>query len=787
MQFDHFLARLDGVTGGPDQFYAKCPSHDDGAASLSVTEDSDGKILVHCHAGCSFNDIAEAMGLQPTHFFPGHEPPIDLADLAQAKQLPVEFLSQHGLHDIAGSGVGITYRALDGRQVVKVRSALVAKEGSRWPKGEAAMAYGLWRLPEFMPNRWLLLVEGETDALTGWLHGLPTIGIPGAMAVKGTVDASMLAGITTIYVVQEPDAAGGKFVRDIASRLAELGWQGTAMVMQLQGAKDLSALHLQVGVAGFSVAFNAAAQQARPLVEVVAALPATGTDTSWPDPSPITLSLEPVPHLDADAIPASIGDWIDDGAYRMGCPLEFIAVPGIIALATVVGRKVCIRPKAQDTWTVTGNKWGAVVSPPGTLKSPAAEEGLRPLKALEAQYRAQHLAQAPQHELRRIESKVRRASLESSVKDAIENGQDLAALQPLAAAALIPVPGPRRFITSDATIEKLAEVMAQNSNGILYQRDELTGWLKQLDRDGHEGDRAFFLEGWDGKGEYIVDRIGRGTIHVPANCISLFGTIQPEVFADYLRAAVGGGKNDDGLVQRIQLLVLGDADDDWQCIDAAPDNAALQRAYNVFWNLDQMTAGHFGAVQGDGLPYLRFSSSAQALFNTWMAGLEAKLRDPAHHAAVRAHFSKYRSLVPSLALLFHLADVAGGLVPAGPVSEGALDMAIEWAGVLEQHALRLYSGVIDTQAAAKRLAQRIVTREIESGFTARDIERKGWAGLGRDAIRDALQALEALNWLKKVAKKTGGRDRIEYLVNPKLPLRGASVGSVGTSLDASLW
>lgn len=779
MQLDHFLARLDGVNGGPQQYGARCPAHNDRSASLAVSQDADGRILIFCHAGCPYTDVVEAMGLEPRHLFPGHEPPIELADLAEAKNLPVEFLRQHGLHDIPGTGVGITYRGLDGRQVVKTRSALVARDGSRWPRGEPAMAYGVWRLPEFVPGGWLLFVEGETDTLTGWLYSLPAIGIPGASAVKATIDGTTLAGIREIYVVREPDQGGEVFVRDLAARLAELGWQGTAHVIQLQGAKDLSELHLRVGTARFPAAFNAACQAARPLAEAAAAVPPTAP--SWPDPSPLAAAQAPLPHLDIDSLPASLGPWIDDEAYRMGCPVEFVAAPAVIALATVVGRKVTIRPKAQDTWTVVTNLWGAVVSPPGTLKTPAAESGLRPLKDLEARYRAQHLAQAPQHEIRRIEGKVRRASLESSVKEAIDNGQDLASLQPLAAAALVPVPGPKRFVTSDATIEKLAEIMAGNPNGVLCQRDELTGWLRALDREGHESDRAFYLECWDGKGEYIVDRIGRGTVHVEAACLSLFGTIQPEVFADFLRGVLRGGKNDDGLVQRLQLLVLGGEDDDWQSVDAPPDGQALQRASAVFWNIDQFTPGHFGAVQGDGLPYLRFSPSAQSLFNSWLASLEAKLRDAALHSALRAHLAKYRSLTPTLALLFHLADVAGGIVQAGPVSEGALDMAIEWATLLEAHARQLYAGCIDGAAPARRLADKFLRREVESGFTVRDIERKGWVGLTGDSLRDALDSLEAANWLKKTLKKTGGRDRVEYLINPKVPFRGTSVGFVGSS------
>jgi putative DNA primase/helicase len=768
MELDRFLDRLEGVTGGPDQFYGRCPAHDDRSASLSITEGTDGRILLRCHAGCGFSEIVGAMGLEPRHLFPGHEPPVTLAELAAAKQLPVEFLAQHGLHDLPASGVGITYRGLDGRQLVKTRSAPAARQGSRWPPGEPLMAYGLWRLVEFAAGRWLVLVEGESDALTGWLHGLPTIGIPGASTAEQTIDAPMLAGITTILVIQEPDAGGETFVRGVAARLKALGWNGDARVVTVDPDKDLSELHLRVGSAGFAAAFNTAAQRARPIGEVVGAFDASGgEDRSWPDPRPLGTAQAPLPHLAPNSLPASIADSVADSARRLGCPIEFVAVPMVIGLGTIVGRKVCIRPKAQDCWTVVGNLWGAIVSPPGTLKSPAADEGLRPLKALEADYRAEHQAQAPQHELRRIESKVRRADLEATVRDAVKNGQDLAGLRPLAAAALVAVPGPRRLVTSDATIEKLAEVLAQNPNGLLYVRDELSGWLRQFEREGHEADRAFFLESWDGKGDYTVDRIGRGTIHVSANCLSVFGTIQPAVLADYLRAAVRGGANDDGLVQRLQLLITGD-EDVWTGIDSPPDAAAYDRTLQVFRNLDRMAPGQFGAIQDDGLPFLRFSGQAQRLFNEWLASLEAKLRDPSVHPALRAHLAKYRSLTPSLALLFHLSDVAGGLVRAGPVSEGALDLAIEWATLLEAHARRLYEGVMNLSSGVARLAEKITRGELRSGFTARDVQRKRWAGLDRDSIDDALDVLEDAGWIRRRSLRTRGRSKVTFEVNPRL-------------------
>ena len=48
-----------------------------------------------------------------------------------------------------------------------------------------------------------------------------------------------------------------------------------------------------------------------------------------------------------------------------------------------------------------------------------------------------------------------------------------------------------------------------------------------LDRAGREGERAFCLQAWNGDTGHTIDRIGRGTIHVEACCMSMLGGIQP--------------------------------------------------------------------------------------------------------------------------------------------------------------------------------------------------------------------------------------------------------------------
>ena len=73
MDITEFLDRLDGVAGGNNQYSARCPAHDDRTASLSVSTGQDGKILLHCHAGCTTPDILTAIGLEPKDLFPPKE------------------------------------------------------------------------------------------------------------------------------------------------------------------------------------------------------------------------------------------------------------------------------------------------------------------------------------------------------------------------------------------------------------------------------------------------------------------------------------------------------------------------------------------------------------------------------------------------------------------------------------------------------------------------------------------------------------------------------------------
>ncbi len=64
------LDRFSGVKPDGSGWSARCPAHDDQRASLSIGEGADGRVLLHCHAGCPVESIMSAVGLETRDLFP---------------------------------------------------------------------------------------------------------------------------------------------------------------------------------------------------------------------------------------------------------------------------------------------------------------------------------------------------------------------------------------------------------------------------------------------------------------------------------------------------------------------------------------------------------------------------------------------------------------------------------------------------------------------------------------------------------------------------------------------
>ena len=426
--------------------------------------------------------------------------------------------------------------------------------------------------------------------------------------------------------------------------------------------------------------------------------------TPQPEPLPVKNTLLPVLPMTLDMLPTPFQPWVGDVCNRRQCPLDFIAISAILMMASLIGARCSIKPNAQDDWTVVPNLWGGILGDPGTLKSPICSEVLFPFGHLELKAKKEYREKKSQYEAEKAVFLEAKNALERQIKEAIEKGseEDLASLKDQLAALLKkcpPEPSFKRYKVSDTTLEKMHEILSHNSGGVLIYRDELMGFLESWEKKGHESDRSFYLEAWNGDKPYTIDRMGRGTIHAQNICVSILGTTQPDKITAYLNKALTKLDND-GLLQRFQLLVYPNKRP-WKLVDQYPNSFARDRILHVCKTIDAMVFTEHGAKASEPLyegqntiPYFRFSREAQQYFHNWIKQLQEKLEGN-DHPIILQHLSKYRSLMPSLALIFHIIHIADGEKDRDVTLEST-KKAAACCDYLESHARRIYGMVLDT-------------------------------------------------------------------------------------------
>ncbi len=565
----------------------------------------------------------------------------------------------------------------------------------------------------------VFLAEGEKDVITLESWGFTASCNPGGAGAGWREEYSPHFSGRQCIILPDNDKAGHRHAVLVAEALLPVAEKGDVTDWAEAGGTREQLLELVAQVSPIDSLGVAALWERWGLSRGTAA----GSD--WPEPGPILGALPEVEKFDPELLPEVFRAWVRDIAERLQVPIDFPAATAIVQLAGVIGRRAIVRPKQFDDWEVVPNLLRGLVGRPGLMKSPCIRSVLRPLRKIEAASIETHKAELEAFEREFAAYEVRKNAWKAQATQIAKKGGSFECFdeqQPQR-------PPQERFIINDATIEKLHAILEDNPQGILYLGDELVGGLATLDSEGRERERPFFLEAWNGDSGYVMDRIGRGSVRVDSLCILIFGGLQPGKLQAYLLDAVSGGTNDDGLARRLQVLVWPDTSPEWEDIDRLPDSNA-ERA------VDDLLKSIVKISPSEPLRF-RFNADTQELFSVWRKELEVRLRNENLAPAMESHLAKYRSLMPSLAVILHIAD--GSLQPEIPLLQA--QRAADWCTYLESHARRAYACV----AAHSRMAVASLGAKIRAGafgvqFTVRDVYRNGWEGLDTpEAARTAIK------------------------------------------------
>ena len=494
--------------------------------------------------------------------------------------------------------------------------------------------------------------------------------------------------------------------------------------------------------------------------------------SNWAEPKEIQSDLPLAPAFDAKTLlPATLADFVLDEADRMPCSPDYIAAALIVCLGSVIGARCGIKPKRRDDWIVTPNLFGGIVGDPSSKKSPALGTVTRFLDRLEAKEAEKLEDDKKIFEAEKAAYEAHQSAVKSSMKKAAGGKGDHlkmnAAIADLQGLQPPEEPKERRFKSNDSTVEKLGDLLVHNPQGMLVYRDELIGLLASWEKEGKEGDKAFYLEGWNGTASFNIDRIGRGSLHIKNLCISVFGGIQPDLLERYL-AGITTSLDNDGRIQRFQVMVYPNAVP-WEWRDRSPVKGAREAVRDLFDRLAVFDPVQDGAAPSDDfvkLPHFCFDDAAQDIFVEWCTELYTVHIASEQNPLMQQHFGKFEKLFCSIALILHLAE--GSI---GPVSATSALRAAAWCEYLAGHARRIYGLVEAAKVTTARMVSRRLTEgKLDDGFTVRDMVRKQWSGITTTMQAETVLALLEENGhvQSQDGINTLGRPTVRYYVNPQV-------------------
>lgn len=213
------LPKLDGVRAQNGSFMARCPAHDDGKASLSLTTGKEHPVVLHCHAGCDRDDILAAIGLTWA----------DVCKPREQRDEPAEWTPRGpavAVYDYVDEDGNLLFQVL--RTADKQFSQRVPnpsrKSGWEWRLGDVRrVPYRLPKVIEGVRNGDVIfIVEGEKDVHTLEAHKLVATCNPGGAGKWKREYCEFLrdADVTIIADRDDPGHAHARQVRDMLTGVA---------------------------------------------------------------------------------------------------------------------------------------------------------------------------------------------------------------------------------------------------------------------------------------------------------------------------------------------------------------------------------------------------------------------------------------------------------------------------------------------------------------------------------------------------------------------------------------
>ena len=213
---------------GDNQYQARCPAHNDREPSLSISAGRDGRAILHCHAGCTFDAIVSALGLQTRDLFPSN----GRAQSTSEKRIVATYDYDDAQGELLFQCVRYHPRTFKQRRPDGNGDWIWNLNGT--PK----VLYRLRDLIDADLDEWVIVPEGEKDVEA--VHALGFVATCNPMgAGKWRLVDDVILERRRVAIIPDRDDAGRKHAADVAQRLH--GRAAEVRIVELPGGgKDAS-------------------------------------------------------------------------------------------------------------------------------------------------------------------------------------------------------------------------------------------------------------------------------------------------------------------------------------------------------------------------------------------------------------------------------------------------------------------------------------------------------------------------------------------------------------------
>lgn len=737
-QMQHIISRLRRVKQtGSNQWKTVCPAHDDHDPSLSVSIGEDGRVLMHCHAGCAIEDIVRSIGLEMKDLYPPRE---DKRVNSNGK-----IAATYDYVDANGALVFQVVRYEDKRFVQRRPNP---EKPGRWIWNLNGVERVLYNLPAIFAadsDETVFIVEGEKDVNSLSAIGmLATCNSGGAMKWNNVADDGPLHG-RRIVIIADKDDPGRRHAQDVAARLHGKATSIKIIEMPDEGNKDVSDWIGSLECKEPEEICSALRQMADSASAW--APPVTTASTVSADETEAT-PIAPYAPFPTSVLPSPFDRYVIECAAAMCCDPAFVALPLLVVIAAAIGNARCLRLK--DTWFEICILWGAIVGHSGTMKSPALDKALDFVSEYQkAAFKLHEIAmKAYKDELLRYE-----AALATWKR---KGGIGFPPVEP-------EKPVAKRYFCSDTTLEALAGLLHANPRGLLLHRDELTAWFGSFDRyvQSRGGDCGQWLSVF-GSRPLVIDRKKDGTLFVPRASVSIIGSIQPGILARVL----GRQFYENGLAARLLLVMPPPRPKVWS--ESVVDSSIVQAVDEAFKNLYTLEP----AMKADGEPEPLPVSMDEKAKLLWIEFYNEHNEEQVQLTGdLASMWSKIECYAARFILLIHCARCAAGDPNVSPdtVDVDSVMRGVALAKWFGAEARRVYSVLKESDVERQQTDLVETVKRHGGSITPRDLMRCSAFGTA-DAAKASLDVLAESGrgvWVQENADSRGRPSRRFVLTDGK--------------------